>query len=852
MDYKEAYLWKMSLDNNEYGHDEKRNKLKKVFYRARENAETILNIIRNDFPSLTVHDITHVDSLWYVGSVIVGEEYKINPLEGFVLGCAFLMHDAVLSYKAAGGIDKLRNTIEWKDYYVDYKKRKDFTEEECLYETDFNTIRFLHAKYAEELYKQLFEREDGSRFYIIEDDTMRIHLGEIICKIAASHHWDIDDIEGLGNQLPALSDFPREWRINPLKLACILRCADAGHIDAGRAPDYLLKLLEINGVSRNHWIAQNRLMQIDVDINDENKVIFKSNIKFKEDEFAAWNVAFDAVRVLDHELKMSNEILKGNNTQEFKAKGVTGAETQENLCKYIETEGWIPCDTNVHISNTEDLIRNLGGEKLYGSEHKLEIVLRELIQNGRDAIEARRKMEVDYEGGITILIEKEKDTIWVTVADDGIGMSINVIRDYLLNFGSSFWASDLAKREYPGLNASGFKSVGKFGIGFYSIFMVAAEVIVETRKYDKGFDDTYVVKFPKGFCLRPIISKKRSLSSRDSTIIRFSIDESKYRWNEKVIINPAILGEEIFEVPYSAVLSNLTAGLDVDVYYSEFKQNIKKVHTNIDKLELGSFELVEWLKAITYANYRGGTVYSDYIEENYTRLRKIYVNKECYGIAALNTLWESNASFFAIRTIGGLSTSNQYYNDEDFLGCIIGETNTAKRDCDINSIDRTEWAREQYAILCEEGLSTNDRLRLPYTLGKYAIDMTEEMMVHIINKRRGVVTISLKEFLIYLKKSKEKLILALSNFSEEKRLENYLDYERTVQKMEDREWLYVVETNSSYLSVKEDDEFFKFNVINCIHTLGQRYSMQITYQQEQNKAVSRMGGECSAIVITVK
>ena len=88
-----------------------------------------------------------------------------------------------------------------------------------------------------------------------------------------------------------------------------------------------------------------------------------------------------AVCVLNHELKVSNELMKRNNICEFQAHSVTGADSQEHLCQYIETDGWMPCNASVHISNIEGLINNLGGEKLYGSEHKLEIVLRELIQN---------------------------------------------------------------------------------------------------------------------------------------------------------------------------------------------------------------------------------------------------------------------------------------------------------------------------------------------------------------------------------------------------------------------------------------------------------------------------------------
>ena len=60
--------------------------------------------------------------------------------------------------------------------------------------------------------------------------------------------------------------------------------------------------------------------------------------------------------MLDHEIKVSNELLKRHRTKEFKAKGVAGAEGQGELSKYVETNGWIPCEANVHISNIEELI----------------------------------------------------------------------------------------------------------------------------------------------------------------------------------------------------------------------------------------------------------------------------------------------------------------------------------------------------------------------------------------------------------------------------------------------------------------------------------------------------------------
>ena len=848
MNYKETSLWNSSIANINYGNDELRNLLITAFERTRENSSFLLDKIRHDFPSLTVHDINHIDGLWQVGSVIIGKDYEVNPLEAFVLGCAFLMHDAVLSYDAVGGVDKLRETTEWKDYYEDYKSYGDLTPEQKLYETDFRTIRFLHAKKAENLYHQLFSREDGSTFYIIEDESLRNHLGQTICKIAASHHWNIDEVEKLGNQIPAPAQYPVEWRINPIKLACIIRCADAGHIDAGRAPDYLLRLLSVNGVSRNHWVAQNRLSQIDIDVNDDSKVVISSNIDFTEEDFAAWNVACDAVLVLDHEIKSSNILLKKKDIPVFSAKSVSGSESRQVLSKYIKTNGWMPCDANIHISNVEGLIKNLGGEKLYGKEHKLEIVLRELIQNSRDAVVARRQREPGFDGNITVSIATVDGKTKVTVSDNGVGMSLETIKDYFLNFGSSFWASDLAKREYPGLRSSGFQSVGRFGIGFYSIFMVASDIVVESRKYDEGLDANICLKFPKGLCLRPVLSHKRASSTSVSTIVSFTIDDNEYIWKPKLEIKPGIHGVDPFTVPYSSVLSNLVASLDVDVYYKEQLGAVQNIHSDINS---ANFDVKQWLKDITFAPYHDGTLYVDYIDNNYQRVQKVIHNGICYGLAAINTLWQSKCSYFDVTTIGGLSNFSHRSDNGEFLGCMFAEPSTAKRDGIVSKDVRTEWAKEQYELLLKQGLTETDRIRLPYELGKYGIDMTNDMLVRFVNKRGQLLTSSLLNMVLLSKTQSLKLLFPQSDLSQTNRIENYLDYERTIKFMDQDHLVFFVESNSDFLNTATLDSVFPCNIMYCLQKAAEKLSLSLTVQIVQNKAFSRLGGKTKSIEVTV-
>ena len=44
------------------------------------------------------------------------------------------------------------------------------------------------------------------------------------------------------------------WSADPLTVACLLRASDAGHMDSSRAPTFLLKILDMNSVSKALYI----------------------------------------------------------------------------------------------------------------------------------------------------------------------------------------------------------------------------------------------------------------------------------------------------------------------------------------------------------------------------------------------------------------------------------------------------------------------------------------------------------------------------------------------------------------------------------------------------------------------
>lgn len=60
--------------------------------------------------------------------------------------------------------------------------------------------------------------------------------------------------------------------------------------------------------------------------------------------------------------------------------------------------------------------------------------------------------------------------------------------------------------EFPTLAARGMNAIGRFGIGFFSVFMLGEEVRVTTRRYDRGEAESLTLEFRTGLGSRPILS----------------------------------------------------------------------------------------------------------------------------------------------------------------------------------------------------------------------------------------------------------------------------------------------------------------------------------------------------------
>ncbi|MGO9462674.1 MAG: ATP-binding protein [Isosphaeraceae bacterium] len=471
--------------------------------------------IPQDLRQLTVHDATHTDALWQLADMIVGANYPVTPTEGFILGGAFLLHDlgmALASYP--GGGSELERETDWQDAVVQVFRRKyrrsptkrerAAPEAEIKREATEQVLRLRHAKHAADLGTIGFRHADRDEVhYLIEDAELRQAYGPLIGRIASSHGWSADTLRAeFGSQIGAFAGSPPEWKIDPLKLALIVRVADACHLDARRAPGFLRALRKPAGESEKHWRFQG---YVQTPLVENGRLVFGATKEMPLEDMATWWLCYDMLGFADRELRDADAILRESVKRRFAVDSVAGANDPARLRRYFPTKGWQPIPTKLQVSDVAGLVRNLGGQGLYGDNQR--VPLRELIQNARDAVVGRRFKEQRGKswGEITVRLTSSEAGQVIEVHDSGLGMSAELLTGPFLDFGTSYWNSGLMLREHPGLVSQGFEPQGRFGIGFFSVFMWGDQVKVITRCPDDAAQATRVLEFHTGLSGQPVL-----------------------------------------------------------------------------------------------------------------------------------------------------------------------------------------------------------------------------------------------------------------------------------------------------------------------------------------------------------
>lgn len=715
-------LWHSAFKSKNDNYDAERDRLRLGLDRMRENVSQLIKTIPTDCKDLTVHDVTHLDAVAEMATLIAGDEWPINPAEAFVLGGAILLHDAGMSAAAfAGGLDELKGTDEWEDIAASILRENGVPvagdtlaspPADLLPRIKFDVLRALHAEQAEKMATTSWSLPAGDSLTLLEDHELRIAFGASIGRIAHSHHWNIEKVaDQLLENVGSGTAFPPEWSINEKKIACILRCADASHIDRRRAPPILLAATRPTGLSAAHWEAQSKINKPAL---RDGTLIYTAGQTYKQAEAGAWWVAYDLITLADKEIRTSNALLEEIGVPSFQVSRILGAGSARALSRHLRPDGWRPVDAEVRVTDPIHLARTLGGSRLYG--HDPLAPVRELLQNAADAVRARRLIEergTEW-GAISVTLEESGDekTCWLHIDDNGVGMTERVLSGPLIDFGKSIWNSPLLRDEFPGLQSKNIRPIGKFGIGFFSVFELGEHVKVISRRYDAGIGDAKCLEF-QSLSSRPLLraAKKGELPRDTNTRVSVLVANKDRICGKSLPRSMKAARAGYRPATFGQTVRRLVAMLDVQVSYNDMISDYSFRHdAEIYSVSPETF-IEELLPSLD--------------EESLNRIKKshasliapiISAEGERIGRAAIQTLsGNTEDRAWGAVSVGGFVYSSAQGLGAPYIGVIDGDTDQAARQVATSKASQdaiAAWATSQAQLIDSERYLTSQLMEI--------------------------------------------------------------------------------------------------------------------------------------------
>ena len=460
---------------------------------------SMLNTIGTNeiFEQYTVHDISHINKMLKIAEWLIPEttKSKMTSTEWLMLTLSIYLHDLgmVVSKKEFEQRNSNSKFLEFKQKTLatatpEYKKAAE--DEKYLYQ------EFVRSNHASRISEWLENKEQNVYGNADEQCAILNHALDGLFEkfkndlgmICESHHRDdLDDF----NKYKISSKYGDDEQeiVNLNYIAIILRCADLLHITSDRTPSIERKLLDIsNPISILEWEKQQAVTSVcpQAKRNSEGNIdetIDKDTIEIHayfsgSDTAEAFFGLSSYLQYVKKELGVCHKITQVAKRQENAHHEFPWKSIDESN---IETEGFEAKKLEFTISQ-DNILKLLVGHTLYNDSS---VVVRELSQNAIDAIklqsiEASQISHSSYEGKIRIEWN-ETDRI-LSFADNGTGMTIHDIENYLLKVGASKYRQKQFQETHKDFNP-----ISRFGIGILTCFMVANDIDIETKSESEAW-----------------------------------------------------------------------------------------------------------------------------------------------------------------------------------------------------------------------------------------------------------------------------------------------------------------------------------------------------------------------------
>lgn len=447
-----------------------------------KDAIEYVKIIRDTFPSYTLHDEVHIENVLQWMELLLGD----SGIEQLSIGeCAMLLlaahyHDVGMCYSKEQKENELKSARfnrylnENPKEYLEVEKYKE-EGHDVPEEIQLNYFRKIHHLRVNEFLPLEWKVNSVRRDRLIE-----------ICK---SHGESIE--ECLVNL-----QYDQYLQTDYILCAILLRLSDVLDFDLSRAPFCIYELQKIsesrNPFSDIEWRKHQASKGFKI-VNSESKILSYRAVCYDMQSEVEITKFLDYI---DEELSNCNSVLAKNRQERWK-----NLVIPKIVNRNIERIGYQTGEYCLTLE-ADKVLELLVGDDLYSDDATF---IRELLQNALDAVRARKAIDYTYaeNKNVDITLSEwidDQGYQWFRVDDNGIGMTEKMIMNYFLRVGKSYYQSD----EFKKINQENrqhydFNPISQFGIGILSCFINGDKMEVSTRHYKNGNGLRFSMNGIKGY-----------------------------------------------------------------------------------------------------------------------------------------------------------------------------------------------------------------------------------------------------------------------------------------------------------------------------------------------------------------
>ena len=422
--------------------------------------------------------------------------------------------------------------------------------------------------------------------------------------------------------------------VNEQYVSMLLRLGDIIHFSSDRAPLSLFAEKQItDSESLKHWKAKFQDLTYDI-------TLVKSKIQISFSAYCSepdiYYFIQDYMDDIDREFEYYRSIIENYRFSGYDPALIEAYELPFELV--VNREGIVP-DKEIFIPDSDakftleqaKILQLLMGTQLYKDKY---LCLRELYQNSLDAckcmIAENNKKEISQshkiEFGLKQTESDGKKETYIYCADNGTGMTKEIVKNYLLNIGNSYYKSKEFLRENAGWS-NNVVPTSQFGIGILSCYMIGKRIEITTKHHKS--DDIFAFSLDginERFYYKNIEQTDKERIGQHGTIVKiFLNDETQAEINNEYHENMDFLirygSEELQNCLFYIVNKQIGFPYDkISVSVCDNEETPCPVISHADALDYNS---------ITDENrsslVKKNTIFEDFIA-NYDNLKLIDIN----------------------------------------------------------------------------------------------------------------------------------------------------------------------------------------------------------------------------------